>query len=45
VWPTSRETGMTVVMVLILATVLSFFFLGIDSAFGAVVKWLISLAA
>ncbi|MEY4270474.1 MAG: preprotein translocase subunit SecE [Pseudomonadota bacterium] len=45
VWPTGRETMMTVVMVLIMTTILAFFFLGIDGVFGAAVRWLISLAA
>ncbi len=44
VWPTGRETAMTAVMVLIMATILSLFFLGIDTVFGAIVEFLISLA-
>ena len=44
VWPTSRETMMTTIMVFIMATILSAFFLGIDTVFGAIVRWLTSLA-
>jgi preprotein translocase subunit SecE len=44
VWPTGRETMMTTIMVFIMATILAFFFLGIDTLFGAIVRWLTSLA-
>ena len=44
VWPTTRETTGTAVMVLIMTTILAIFFLGIDSAFGALVNWLLSFA-
>jgi preprotein translocase subunit SecE len=44
VWPTGRETMMTTIMVFILATILSAFFLGVDTVFSAVVRWLTSLA-
>lgn len=44
VWPTRKETVMTAVMVVIMATLLGLFFLGIDSIFDAIVKWLLSLA-
>ena len=43
VWPTRRETMMTAVMVVIMTVVLSIFFFGLDSAFGAIVKALMSL--
>jgi preprotein translocase subunit SecE len=43
VWPTSRETMMTAVMVVIMTVVLAVFFFGLDSAFSAVVKALLSL--
>lgn len=45
VWPTRKETIMTGVMVMIMTTILGIFFLGIDSAFDAIVKFLLSLAA
>jgi len=43
VWPTSRETVMTGVLVLIMTTVLGFFFFGIDSLFSTIVKALLGL--
>lgn len=45
VWPTVRETNMTAIMVLIMTAILAVFFLGVDSLFGALVNWLLSLAA
>ena len=45
VWPTSRETMMTTVMVVIMTSILGLFFFSIDSIFGAVVKWLLAMAA
>ena len=45
VWPTRKETVMTAVMVLIMATLLGLFFFGVDSAFDALVRFLLSLAA
>nr|WP_221240421.1 preprotein translocase subunit SecE [Sphingobium boeckii] len=45
VWPTSRETIMTVVMVVIMTTILALFFFGIDSAFSAIVKGLLGLVS
>ncbi len=44
VWPTGRETVQTTIMVLIMTTILAFFFLGIDTVFNAIVGWLTSLA-
>jgi preprotein translocase subunit SecE len=44
VWPSRRETIMTGVMVLIMASLLGVFFLGVDSAFDALVRFLLSLA-
>jgi preprotein translocase subunit SecE len=45
VWPSSRETVMTAVMVVIMTTVLALFFLGIDSFYGWIVHMLLGLAA
>lgn len=45
VWPTRRETIMTAVMVFIMATLLGLFFFGVDRAFGAIVNFLLGLAA
>ena len=44
VWPTSRETVMTTVMVVIMTSILGIFFFGIDSLFGWVVRELLTLA-
>ena len=43
VWPTSRETVMTTVMVIIMTTVLGLFFFGMDSFFSWIVKSLLNL--
>ena len=45
VWPTSRETMMTTVMVVIMTGTLGLFFFGIDTFFGWVVRMLLGLAA
>ncbi|MCW4463139.1 preprotein translocase subunit SecE [Sphingomonas sp. BT-65] len=45
VWPTRRETIMTAVMVLIMASLLGIFFFGVDRLFGAIVNFLLGLAA
>ena len=44
VWPTREETVRTAICVVILTVILSLFFLGIDSLFSAVVRWLLTLA-
>lgn len=44
VWPSRRETIMTGVMVLIMATLLGVFFLGVDSFFDLVVRTLLRFA-
>jgi preprotein translocase subunit SecE len=44
-WPTSRETMMTAIMVVIMTTILGVFFFAIDSVFAAIVKALLNLAA
>jgi preprotein translocase subunit SecE len=44
VWPTRQETVTTAIFVAIMMTILAVFFLGVDSVFGAVVRWLLSLA-
>ena len=43
VWPTRQETVQTAIFVSILVLILSLFFLGIDSLFGAVVRFLLTL--
>ncbi len=42
VWPSREETVRTAIFVAIMMLVLSLFFLGIDSVFGAGVRWLLS---
>ena len=44
VWPSRKETIMTGVMVLIMASLLGVFFLGVDAMFDAIVRFLLSLA-
>ncbi|MEQ8411583.1 MAG: preprotein translocase subunit SecE [Erythrobacter sp.] len=44
VWPTREETVRTAIFVFIMTLLLSLFFLGIDSAFNAVVNFLLTLA-
>jgi preprotein translocase subunit SecE len=44
VWPTRQETVQTAIFVSILVLILSLFFLGIDTLFGAVVRFLLTLA-
>ena len=43
VWPSREETIRTSIFVAIMVLILSLFFLGVDSAFGAVVRWLLTL--
>ncbi|HEX8534090.1 MAG TPA: preprotein translocase subunit SecE [Allosphingosinicella sp.] len=43
VWPTRRETLMTGLMVVIMTSLLGLFFFGVDSAFSALVRGLLSL--
>ena len=44
VWPTRQETVTTSIFVGNMMVILAVFFLGIDSLFGAIVRWLLSLA-
>lgn len=43
-WPTWKETWMTGIMVMIMATLLGLFFLGVDSVFSRIVRFLLELA-
>ncbi len=43
-WPRREETVRTAIFVFILMFILAIFFLGVDSLFGAAVRWLLSLA-
>ncbi len=44
VWPSRQETVRTAIFVAIMMVILSVFFLGIDTLFGAIMRWLLSLA-
>lgn len=44
-WPSRQETVTTAIFVGIMMLLLAVFFLGIDTLFGAIVQWLLSLAA
>ena len=44
VWPSREETVRTAIFVGILMVILAIFFLGIDTLFGKIVQWLLSLA-
>ena len=44
-WPTRREVTQTTVMVLIMTSMLSVFFLGVDQIVGRGVKLLLSVAS
>ncbi|WP_137680172.1 preprotein translocase subunit SecE [Aurantiacibacter suaedae] len=43
VWPSREETVRTAIFVFIMMAILSLFFLGVDSLFGAAVRWLLTL--
>ena len=43
VWPGRRETLMTGIMVVIMTALLGLFFFGVDSAFSAIVQFLLGL--
>jgi preprotein translocase subunit SecE len=44
VWPSRQETVTTAIFVGIMMVMLAVFFLGVDSVFGALVRWLLTLA-
>lgn len=44
VWPSRQETTTTAIFVGIMMVLLAVFFLGIDSIFAEIVRWLLSLA-
>lgn len=43
-WPSRQETVTTAIFVAIMMVLLALFFLGVDTVFGAVVRWLLTLA-
>jgi preprotein translocase subunit SecE len=45
VWPTRQETIQTGIMVMIMTAVLAVFFLGVDSFFNMIVRFLIGLVS
>ncbi len=45
VWPTRQETIQTGIMVIIMTTILAIFFLGVDSFFNMIVRFLIGLVS
>ncbi|PLK24451.1 preprotein translocase subunit SecE [Novosphingobium sp. TH158] len=42
-WPTRQETVTTAIFVAIMMTLLALFFLGVDTIFGKIVNWLLTL--
>ena len=44
VWPSWEETLRMGILVAIMTVILSLFFLGVDTVFGVLVRWLLSLA-
>ena len=44
VWPSRQETTTTAIFVGLMMVILSVFFLGIDTLFGAIVRFLLKLA-
>jgi len=42
-WPSRQETITTAIFVAIMMLILALFFLGIDTLFGSVVRWALSL--
>ena len=43
VWPSRQETVTTAIFVAIMMTLLALFFLGVDTEFGKIVAWLLTL--
>jgi preprotein translocase subunit SecE len=44
VWPTRQETVRTAIFVGIMMVILALFFLGVDTVFGGIVQFLLTLA-
>ena len=44
-WPTRKETVATAIMVMIMTSLLAFFFFGVDAVFSTLVKYLLSFLA
>lgn len=43
VWPSRQETVTTAIFVAIMMALLALFFLGVDTIFGKIVAWLLTL--
>lgn len=43
VWPSRQETVTTAIFVAIMMALLALFFLGVDTVFGKIVAWLLTL--
>ncbi len=43
VWPTRQETIRTSIFVFIMMVILALFFLGVDTVFNGLVRWLLTL--
>ena len=43
IWPSRQETVTTAIFVAIMMTLLALFFLGVDTVFGKIVAWLLTL--
>jgi len=42
-WPTRQETITTAIFVALMTLILALFFMGIDSVFGSLVRWALSV--
>lgn len=45
VWPSRRETGITTVMVFVMAAIFAIFFFGVDQIIQAILRVILSLAS
>ena len=45
IWPTSRETTQTTIMVVLMTFTLAIFFFALDSAFSGIVQFLLGFVA
>jgi preprotein translocase subunit SecE len=45
VWPSRREVAQTTILVLVMTTILSLFFLGVDQVLGRAIKLLLGLGS
>lgn len=45
IWPTSRETMQTTLMVILMTFILAIFFFGLDSMFSGIVQFLLTFVS